>query len=780
MDSYRPGFDRGDRGRRGVPSSDSYRPRQFDHDDPWPPRNNRDDMFYFTAGDDHNRNRNARGGSAARARSRRPLPPPATLRRDNRDWDQTRKPHHPSHPAKVSERPLLRMAQDTVEDPSLLQNGSGVKFRAVDDLTDSEEEEMAQSEDEDQGRAKRIRTQHGDTDAAAVPKWSNPDPYTSLPPVQTGESAKRTDVLRLIRKARLDADSTTQMVSQPDDYISFDIDSEPEKPEVVIDMGTLYSRARPNVDGTDSHTPDSEGAALGKRKRGDEVGHQAQRKPLRPSPYSDRWVLKDWMAPVGGNAAPWFTTHQRSIFPGVMLHNEIVNFYEWIQPHEFEERVRSEVFQRISHDFSKCMRGELRAFGSYAAGLYLPTGDMDLVFLTLQHRPGVIPLKGDAKYPLRTFEKFLRTRKIAEQGSIVAILSAKVPIIKFVDRISGLKIDLCVDNDSGFTAIETVKKWKQEYPLMPHLASIVKQFLMIRGLNDVATGGLGGFATICLVTSFMQLYPRLHATTGQVVNLGELLLEFFDFYGNVFDKEKVAIRLDPPGYVEKASMRQVFGDKKGRLTIIDPNRPDNNISGGTRDIQRIFHAFSLAHKGLLERLGTVEELGPNEEPRSFLEYIVGGDFSSFDRQRQILRDLYDASKYVEQATSSLPPPPPPAASLPSVPPPPPPPPRAPPAANLPPKPVFASINGRALNGKANINTRSADPMDPPTKQKTKAQRRANRLKILRPDLASQIGATISSLAAMELGGYKTPEDMTKDLAARETAAAKKSGAGKKK
>jgi hypothetical protein len=70
-------------------------------------------------------------------------------------------------------------------------------------------------------------------------------------------------------------------------------------------------------------------------------------------------------------------------------------------------------------------------------------------------------------------------------------------------------------------------------------------------------------------------------------------------------------------------------------------------------------------------------------------------------------------------------------------------------------------------------------MDPPTKQKTKAQRRAIRLKTLRPDLASQIGATITSLAAMKLGGYKTSEAMVKDLATRETAAAKKAGAGKK-
>jgi non-canonical poly(A) RNA polymerase PAPD5/7 len=208
------------------------------------------------------------------------------------------------------------------------------------------------------------------------------------------------------------------------------------------------------------------------------------------------------------------------------------------------------------------MAGELRAFGSYAAGLYLPTGDMDLVFLTRKYRPNVIPDKSEVRIPLNMFDRFLRNRRIADPSSIVVIRHAKVPIIKFVDRISGLKVDLCFDNDSGFTAIDTFKKWKKEHPLMPNLVSIIKQFLMIRGMNDVATGGLGGFSTICLVTSFMQLYPRLNAMTGQAPNLGELLLEFFDFYGNVFERDSVAIRLDPPGYVDKVPLHYLYTSSK--------------------------------------------------------------------------------------------------------------------------------------------------------------------------------------------------------------------------
>lgn len=45
-----------------------------------------------------------------------------------------------------------------------------------------------------------------------------------------------------------------------------------------------------------------------------------------------------------------------------------------------------------------------------------------------------------------------------------------------------------------------------------------------------------------------------------------------------------------------------------------------------------------------------------------------------------------------------------------------------------------------------------------------------RLKTLRPDLEPSIGNTISQMAAMKLGGYRTAMDMANDLLARETAA----------
>lgn len=219
------------------------------------------------------------------------------------------------------------------------------------------------------------------------------------------------------------------------------------------------------------------------------------------------------------------------------------------------------------------MRGHLKAFGSYAAGLYLPTGDMDLVFLTRDYRPNRVPDKQEVQSSLFFFSRLLR-RQIAQPGTVITISRSKVPIVKFVDATSGLKVDLCFDNDTGVNAIDTFQRWKEEFPVMPILVSIVKQFLMIRGLNDVANGGLGGFSTICLVTSLLQMYPHHQVENCSAVNLGELLLEFFNLYGHVLDRDSVVIRLDPPGYLDKVTKPRCL-----RLLA-------NMVIGGLRALQR--------------------------------------------------------------------------------------------------------------------------------------------------------------------------------------------------
>ena len=155
---------------------------------------------------------------------------------------------------------------------------------------------------------------------------------------------------------------------------------------------------------------------------------------------------------------------------------------------------------------------------------------------------------------LKKLATHLQENGAGESGSFVVIAKARVPLVKFVDKQTGIRVDLSFDNPSGLHANKTFEVWKAQFPAMPVIVSIIKQFLLMRGLNDVSTGGLGGFSIICLVVSLFQNYPPIQ--TGDVApeqHLGHILMEFMRVYGNIFDYERLGISMDPPGYLHKVS-----------------------------------------------------------------------------------------------------------------------------------------------------------------------------------------------------------------------------------
>jgi non-canonical poly(A) RNA polymerase PAPD5/7 len=106
------------------------------------------------------------------------------------------------------------------------------KFLAVDDLSASESDmeiddgdgsdtESVRESREPSHKMARVQTTTRD-DGDSVPKWSNPDPYTVLPP--PSETGKKKDFVQLIRKAKIQAaekSPTSNAVTANDDFISF-------------------------------------------------------------------------------------------------------------------------------------------------------------------------------------------------------------------------------------------------------------------------------------------------------------------------------------------------------------------------------------------------------------------------------------------------------------------------------------------------------------------------------------------------------------------------------
>ncbi|KAJ6184323.1 hypothetical protein N7519_005624 [Penicillium mononematosum] len=705
------------------------------------------------------------------------MPPPFQFRGNSNHRGSRPNPRHEftfryQKPA-TSDRPLLSSKRESPPQRLDSETKPEFKFAPLSALSDSEEAEMDMSDESDAERPRKRRALalDGPQETAPapppVPKWSNPDPYTALPP-PAETTNKRVDVVKLIRKARLEVapkTDETDAVKQNSDFISLGMGFETEVSE---------SNAPENAPkGPKAQEALDPAIASRKRTRDDELKGYSRKtgKPASRFNY-DGSVIDQWRPLSPETGTPWFEGTPVSLHVGTQLHNEILSFYHWAKPQEFEHIVRADLVNRLETVFQQRYHNvSIRAFGSFASGLYLPTADIDLVLLSNTFLRTGVRTFGERKGQIYAFSAFLKSTNIAVPNSIECIASARVPILKYVDKLTGLRVDLSFDNDSGLIANDTFQKWKTQYPMMPVILAVIKQFLLIRGLNEVPTGGLGGFSITCLVTSLLQHLPQGHMQP----NLATILLDFFNFYGKQFSYDRLAIRMDPPGYFNKG---YYFGNPD-RLTIEDPNNRDNDISGGTKEIGLIFRAFSNAHTALknrMEYLALVQ--GSN---KSILEPIIAANFDEYIEQRFQLRQVFMTEDRFARYRESPPPPPPGSPPANGTSPPPPPPtdgahspllaPPAPPA-RKPAKKPKSKLKGT----KSEPEDISSDEAPGPEAKSAKTrkgetrrqlcQERAARLKRLRPDL-KKLPNTLSLRQARRHAGYETDEQMNADLDRRE-------------
>jgi len=296
---------------------------------------------------------------------------------------------------------------------------------------------------------------------------------------------------------------------------------------------------------------------------------------------------------------PWLKSnkHTKQLEVSDWLTMEIKDFVKYISPSEKEIEARNSVVRRLNDAImSLWPDAELHCFGSYSTDLYLPGSDIDTVVISKGH-------KYDNRASLYKLSTYLRVHKLGKR--IETIAKAKVPIIKFVDPETGYHIDISFERDNGLTAAQIIISWIKSTPGLRELVMIVKQFLSVRRLNEVHTGGLGGFSIICLVYSFLRLHPRI--VTGSIDpmdNLGVLLIEFFELYGFNFGYDNVAIAFKnktQPIYIPKTSNQNLLNRNPFFLAIQDPQDPTNNISRGTFNLRDIKRSFGGAYEMLVNK-----------------------------------------------------------------------------------------------------------------------------------------------------------------------------------
>ena len=291
---------------------------------------------------------------------------------------------------------------------------------------------------------------------------------------------------------------------------------------------------------------------------------------------------------------PWRTRDYSCDPPG--LHEEINDFYDYMKPRPSEVRMRMDVISRIRKIVhSRWPLASVEVFGSYVTGLFLPTSDIDLVVLGEWPRP-----------PLFSLEEELEAHDIDIDGTLLVLDNATVPIIKFIDKVTEMKVDIGFNHESEFKGADVICHFIKLYPILPKLVLVLKQFLTQRNLHEVFYGGISSYSLVLLVVSFLQLHPRKDATNPSA-NLGVLLMEFFEHYGRHFNYMRTGILLENGGsYIAKEDVSQDF------LYIRDPADPSRDLKDpksnaargcyGMWQVKQSFeHAFLKLNSAILSK-----------------------------------------------------------------------------------------------------------------------------------------------------------------------------------
>ncbi|KAK3507930.1 hypothetical protein QTP70_003819 [Hemibagrus guttatus] len=309
------------------------------------------------------------------------------------------------------------------------------------------------------------------------------------------------------------------------------------------------------------------------------------------------------------------------------LHEEIIDFYNFMSPRPEEATMRQEVVDRIESVIKELWpSADVQIFGSFSTGLYLPTSDIDLVVFGKWDRP-----------PLQQLEQALRKNNVAEPFSIKVLDKATVPIIKLTDQETEVKVDISFNVETGVRAARFIKDYVKKYTVLPYLIFVLKQFLLQRDLNEVFTGGISSYSLILMVISFLQLHPRIDASTPNM-NLGVLLIEFFELYGRHFNYLKTGIRIKNGGaYMAKEDIMKVMnnGYRPSMLCIEDPLLPakirnrsraesptGNDVGRSSYGAMQVKHVFDYAYIVLSHAVSPLANSYPNKDTDSTLGRII--------------------------------------------------------------------------------------------------------------------------------------------------------------
>ena len=108
--------------------------------------------------------------------------------------------------------------------------------------------------------------------------------------------------------------------------------------------------------------------------------------------------------------------------------------------------------------------------------------------------------------PIRLLAEAIAEAEAPKELQVIS--SAQVPVIKMVDRLSDLKLDISLDQLTGLSNTNVVATFVQELPLLKPLVLAIKYYLKQESMNETFAGGMGSYIMVLLVVSLLQMHAR--------------------------------------------------------------------------------------------------------------------------------------------------------------------------------------------------------------------------------------------------------------------------------
>lgn len=284
------------------------------------------------------------------------------------------------------------------------------------------------------------------------------------------------------------------------------------------------------------------------------------------------------------------------------LHEEVLDFAQFMSPTPSEQEYADTALTRIT-EAVLALYPEARAevFGSRANGLVLPTSDWDIVLFNV---------------PSGSFTMYRIAAEIERRGlsrKTEVIDSARIPIVKVRDKVSGIMIDISFAAASALVTRALINELITRYPAVRPLVLVLKYFLIQRGLNETYTGGIGSFMLVLMVVHTVQMRMAAAGCFDDIsggnggrprerhdLNLGSLLLSFLELFGHNLNyiSTGISVRGVAGCYYNKRKKGWFDSNRPWLLSIENPVDPTTDVGKNSWAVQRVRRAFQHAHSQL--------------------------------------------------------------------------------------------------------------------------------------------------------------------------------------